>query len=240
MALARSIYPSWHRAARACGCNTPSHGMRRDDEEACENDVSRRLRCNAVASPAETIMKRVMLLGCMLMLLTATAASAQGAPVFDLANFGQNTIQALQAVAMVANQVLELTGLDEIVLGDDIGTDLEQLAALREDAQGLQTDLANIQLQITLLFDLSAAPRGSSALRDQMAAIRQLTWQAYVDALRTESLLQSSTDALRRIVRLIEGIGGLLGNEQANQTLAQMEAKLTVELIKLRTQTAAA
>jgi len=156
----------------------------------------------------------------MLMLLTATAASAQGAPVFDLANFGQNTIQALQAVAMVANQVLELTGLDEIVLGDDIGTDLEQLAALREDAQGLQTDLANIQLQITLLFDLSAAPRGSSALRDQMAAIRQLTWQAYVDALRTESLLQSSTDALRRIVRLIEGIGGLLGNEQANQTLA--------------------
>ncbi len=165
-------------------------------------------------------MRRMMLLGCMLMLLTATAASAQGAPVFDLANFGQNTIQALQAVAMVANQVLELTGLDEIVLGDDIGTDLEQLAALREDAQGLQTDLANIQLQITLLFDLSAAPRGSSALRDQMAAIRQLTWQAYVDALRTESLLQSSTDALRRIVRLIEGIGGLLGNEQANQTLA--------------------
>jgi len=142
-------------------------------------------------------------------------------------------------VLSVANQVLELTGLDEIVLGDDVGTDLEQLAALREDAQGLQTDLANIQLQITLLFDLSAAPRGSSALRDQMAAIRQLTWQVNVDALRTESLLQSSADALRRIVRLIEGIGGLLGNEQANQTLAQMEAKLTVELIKLRTQTAA-
>ena len=182
-------------------------------------------------------MKRVMLLGCMLMLLRATSVAAQGAPVFDLANFGQNTIQALQAVAMVANQVLELTGLDEIVLGDDLGTDLEQFAALREDAQGLQTDLANIQLQITLLFDLSAAPRGSSALRDQMAAIRQLTWQAYVDALRTESLLQSSADALRRIVRLIEGIGGLLGNEQANQTLAQMEAKLTVELIKLRGQT---
>ena len=182
-------------------------------------------------------MRRLILLWSILMLLTATAASAQGAPVFDLANFGQNTIQALQAVAMVANQVLELTGLDEIVLGDDIGTDLEQLAALREDAQGLQTDLANIQLQITLLFDLSAAPRGSSALRDQMAAIRQLTWQAYVDALRTESLLQSSTDALRRIVRLIEGIGGLLGNEQANQTLAQMESKLTVELIKLRGQT---
>ena len=56
---------------------------------------------------------------------------------------------------MVANQVLELTGLDEIVLGDDIGTDLEDLAALREDAQGLQTDLANIQLQITLLLSVA-------------------------------------------------------------------------------------
>ncbi len=185
-------------------------------------------------------MRRLILLWSILMLLRATSASAQGAPVFDLANFGQNTIQALQAVAMVANQVLELTGLDEIVLGDDIGTDLEDLAALREDAQGLQTDLANIQLQITLLFDLTTAPKGSAGLRDRVAAIRQLTWQVYVDALRTESLLQSSVSALRHIVRLIEGIGGLLGNEQANQTLAQMEAKLTVELIKLRTQTAAA
>ena len=155
----------------------------------------------------------------LILLFTTSSVYAQ-LPVTDAIVSLQTTATALQMVLSVANQVLELTGLDEIVLGDDVGTDLEQLAALREDAQGLQTDLANIQLQITLLFDLSAAPRGSSALRDQMAAIRQLTWQAYVDALRTESLLQSSTDALRRIVRLIEGIGGLLGNEQANQTLA--------------------
>ena len=157
-------------------------------------------------------------------------------PVTDVGNLLQNTIQAVQAVAMVANQVLELTGLDEFILGDDISADVESLASLREDALGLQTDVANIQLQITLLFDLTTAPKGSAGLRDQLAAIRQLTWQAYVDALRTESILQSSVDALRRIVRLIEGIGDLLGNQQANQTLIQMETKLTLELIKMRTQ----
>ena len=74
-------------------------------------------------------MRRLILLWSILMLLRATSASAQGAPVFDLANFGQNTIQALQAVAMVANQVLELTGLDEIVRVQRIGKHHSQFAA---------------------------------------------------------------------------------------------------------------
>jgi len=184
-------------------------------------------------------MKRGVLIGVLLVLMSMTQAQAQGLPVFDASNLLQNTVQALQAVLMVANQVLELTGLDDIVLGDDLGADLGQLQELGQDAQGLQADLANIQLQITLLFDLQTAPNGSAALRDRLAAIRQLTWQAYVDALRTESLLQSSVSALRHMVRLIEGLGAFLGNQQGNQTLAQMESKLTVELIKLRTQTAA-
>ncbi len=183
-------------------------------------------------------MKRPLLVGLVLLLGWCTPALAQ-LPVTDVGNLLQNTIQAAQAVIMVANQVLELTGLEEIVLGDDLGADLGQLQELGQDAQGLQADLANIQLQITLLFDLQTAPNGSAALRDRLAAIRQLTWQAYVDALRTESLLQSSVSALRHMVRLIEGLGAFLGNQQGNQTLAQMESKLTVELIKLRTQTAA-
>ncbi len=183
-------------------------------------------------------MKRPLLVGLVLLLGWCTPAPAQ-LPVTDVGNLLQNTIQAAQAVIMVANQVLELTGLDEIVLGDDLGADLGQLQELGQDAQGLEADLANIQLQITLLFDLQTAPNSSAALRDRLAAIRQLTWQAYVDALRTESLLQSSVSALRHMVRLIEGLGAFLGNQQGNQTLAQMDAKLTVELIKLRTQTAA-
>ncbi len=183
-------------------------------------------------------MKRALFVGLMLLLGWCTPALAQ-LPVTDVGNLLQNTIQAAQAVLMVANQVLELTGLDEIVLGDDLGADLGQLQELGQDAQGLEADLANIQLQLTLLFDLQTAPNSSTALQARLAAIRQLTWKAYVDALRTESLLQSSVSALRHMVRLIEGLGAFLGNQQGNQTLAQMDAKLTVELIKLRTQTAA-
>ena len=185
-------------------------------------------------------MRRQWVLSVSLVLALGWCAPAHAQlAVIDAANFTQNLIQAGQAIIMVANQVLELTGLDEIVLGDDLGADLGQLQELGQDAQGLQADLANIQLQIALLFDLQTAPNSSAALREQLAAIRQLTWQAYVDALRTESLLQSSVSALRHMVRLIEGLGAFLGNQQANQTLAQMESKLTVELIKLRTQTAA-
>jgi len=183
-------------------------------------------------------MKRALCVGLVLLLGWCTPALAQ-LPVTDVGNLLQNTIQAAQAVLMVANQVLELTGLDEIVLGDDLGADLGQLQELGQDAQGLEADLANIQLQITLLFDLQTAPNSSTALQARLAAIRQLTWKAYVDALRTESLLQSSVSALRHMVRIIEGLGAFLGNQQGNQTLAQMDAKLTVELIKLRTQTAA-
>ncbi len=185
-------------------------------------------------------MRRQWVLAVSLVLALGWCAPAHAQlAVIDAANFTQNLIQAGQAIIMVANQVLELTGLDDIVLGDDLGADLGQLQELGQDAQGLQADLANIQLHIALLFDLQTAPNSSAALREQLAAIRQLTWQAYVDALRTESLLQSSVSALRHMVRLIEGLGAFLGNQQANQTLAQMESKLTVELIKLRTQTAA-
>jgi hypothetical protein len=61
----------------------------------------------------------------------------------------------------------------------------------------------------------------------------------YGDALRTQALLQSSLSALRHLVRLIEMIGWFAGNKQANQTLAQMDVQLTIQLTKLKEQTAA-
>jgi hypothetical protein len=159
--------------------------------------------------------------------------------VYDNANFIQNVITAIQTVFIVANQLLELTGLGEIVMGDDLSEEMEQLAAIQEEAGGLLADLQNIQLQITLLFELHTAPRSASALQKRMAEIRRLVFKVYVDALRTQSLMQSTVSALRHAVRLVQAIGDLLGNEQSNQTLVQLETRLTVELTKLKTQTAA-
>jgi conjugal transfer/entry exclusion protein len=174
-----------------------------------------------------------------LLLLGPATVQAQGVPVYDNANFIQNVITAVQAVLIVANQLLELTGLGEIVLGDDLSSELDQFAAIQEEAGGLLADIANIQLQITALFELDGAPKSSSELRKRMAEIRRLVFKAYVDAIRTQSLMQSTVSALRHLVRLIEAVGDLVGNQQGNQTLIQLETRLTVELQKLKTQTAA-
>src|SRR6266545_219859 len=179
----------------------------------------------------------LMVLG--LLLVGPAVVHAQGVPVYDNANFIQNVITAVQTVFIVANQRLELAGLDGIEMGDDLSTELDQLAAIKEEAGGLLADLANIQLQITALFELDTAPRSASALQKRMAEIRRLVFKAYVDAIRTQSLMQSTVSALRHAVRLVEAIGDLLGNNQGNQTLIQLETRLTVELTKLKTQTAA-
>jgi conjugal transfer/entry exclusion protein len=173
----------------------------------------------------------LMVLG--LLLVGPAVVHAQGVPVYDNANFIQNVITAVQTVFIVANQ------LDGIEMGDDLSTELDQLAAIKEEAGGLLADLANIQLQITALFELDTAPRSASALQKRMAEIRRLVFKAYVDAIRTQSLMQSTVSALRHAVRLVEAIGDLLGNNQGNQTLIQLETRLTVELTKLKTQTAA-
>jgi conjugal transfer/entry exclusion protein len=182
---------------------------------------------------------RVSSLCSMLVLCCLFHTAEAQIPVTDVGNLLQNTLQAVQAVLMVGNQVLELTGLDAIVLGDDVAEDLAQLEAIRQEAQGLGTDISTIQLQLAALFDLNTAPRSSTELQQRLADIRRMTWTVYVDAIRTESLLQSSVSALRHLTRLIEAIGDFVGNNQGNQTLAQFDAKLTAELLKLRTQTGA-
>ena len=183
-------------------------------------------------------MKRILLGSLILCVVTTRRVQAQ-IPVTDVGNLLQNTVQAVQTVLMVGNQLLELAGLGEIVLGDDMAAELDQLGGILEEAQGLRMDLATIQLHVTLLFDLHSAPQSSSALRQRLADIRQLTWTVYVDALRTQTLLQSSLSALRHMTRLLAAIGEFVGNNQGNQTLAQLDSKLTIELIKLKEQTAA-
>jgi conjugal transfer/entry exclusion protein len=180
----------------------------------------------------------VLLLVLVLVVGWGTRAEAQ-LLVQDNANLVQNIVQAIQTVLMVANQILELTGLGEIVLGEDLSSEYTQLGEIMVEARGLSADIQTIQTNVTLLFDLNTAPDGSTELRARLARIRTLTMQIYLDAIRTQALLQSTISALRHLVRLTEAIGDFLGNMQGNQTLAQLDAKLTVELLKLKTSTEA-
>ena len=159
--------------------------------------------------------------------------------VIDAANFTQNLIQAGQAILMVANQVLELTGLDTIALGDDYQGDLDALGAIVTEARGLSYDLGSLQAQITTLFSLESAPRGTTELRQRLAEIRRVVFESYSYAMRTQTLMQTTLSTVRHLTRLISAVGDLLGNMQSNQTLIQYDAKLTQMLSQLQVQTAA-
>jgi conjugal transfer/entry exclusion protein len=179
-----------------------------------------------------------LVLASLLITLLPRPAAAQ-LLTLDTANLLQNIIQAVQTVLMVGNQVLELTGLEELALGGDLAEDFSGLAEILAEADGLGQDVANIQRQLHLLFDLDTVPRSSLELQERMGLIRRYVYKTYVDALRAQSLLQSTISALQHMTRLTEAILDYLGNNQGNQSLSQWDAKLTVELIKLKTQTAA-
>jgi len=160
-------------------------------------------------------------------------------PVTDVGNLAANTAQLVQTILMVANMVLELTPLGEIVLGDEFSGDLESLGTIVQEAQGLSYDVASLNSQITTLFDLGTAPSTSRDLQQRLVAIRKVVFEAYVYALRTQTLVRTALSTVRHLTRLLAAIGDLAGNMAANQTLIQLEEKLNQSLATLQVQTAA-
>jgi len=184
-------------------------------------------------------MKRMtLLLLVVLMLVWAPQVQAQ-ALVLDAANLVQNVVQALQTILMVANQVLELTPLDEIVLGDTFDSDLDDLGAIIDAAQGLSYDVRSLQAQITSLFHLTSAPNNSRDLQRRLAEIRRVVFDSYVYALRTQTLLRTTLSAIRHLKALVGAIGDYLGNMQGNQSLSQVESTIAETLARLQVQSAA-
>ena len=70
----------------------------------------------------------------------------------------QSVITAIEAVLQTANQVLELTPVDEIIVGGQIAEDLALLAEIMVSAELVWYDLQSLEAQITMLFGLDNAP----------------------------------------------------------------------------------
>jgi len=140
---------------------------------------------------------------------------------------------------MVGNQVLELTGLDEIVLGDDFRSDLNGLATIVKEAQGLSYDVSSLNAQVTALFDLDTAPNGTQDLRKRLYRIRRVVFDSYLYAMRTQTLLKTTLSTIQHLTRLVAAIESFAGNMQANQTLTQVNSTVTEQLAKMQVQTAA-
>jgi conjugal transfer/entry exclusion protein len=180
-----------------------------------------------------------ILLGALLLVALADPHAHAQLAVLDAANLVQNLVTAIQTVFIVANQVLELTGLDEIMLDDAFASDMEDLADIVQQAQGLSYDVGSLMSQVNTLFNLDTAPDNTTALRERLAEIRRVTVQSYLYAMRTQTLLQTTLRTVQRLTRLVESIGDFLGNMQANQTLNQVNTTVTEQLAKLQVQSAA-
>jgi conjugal transfer/entry exclusion protein len=183
-------------------------------------------------------MTRRLLMGCLLLLFLGLPQQARAQSlVLDVANLAQNVIQAVQTVLIVANQVLELTGLDEIVLTDGYEADLEALTDIITTARGLSYDLGALQGQIQTLYALESAPTNTRELALRLTQIRQVVFETRVQSLRTQTLLMTTLSTVRHLMSLVNQISEFLGNMQGNQTMAQFEGTLSKQLAMLEAQT---
>jgi hypothetical protein len=178
-------------------------------------------------------------------LLWSVPAWAQ-LPVTDLGNLAvnteaasQSTITAVHMVLSVANEVLELTPVEEVIVAAQIAEDLAILGDIVAEANLLSFDVQSLNAQITVLFGLDNAPTTRTGLDARIAEIKRLYHQSLLFAARTQTLILTVFRTIDHLTRLIDSIGALIGNLQANQTLVQVNSTMGKTLVVMETQQAA-
>jgi conjugal transfer/entry exclusion protein len=192
-------------------------------------------------------MKRLSLLVLVLLVAWAVPAQAQfAAVVYDPTNFGanivtsaQSVITAVHAVMSVANQVLELTPVDEIIVGGQIAEDLALLGEIISNAELVWYDLQSLESQITVLFGLEHAPDTRAGLDARLLEIKQFYYRTLSYAMRTQTLVMTMFRTIEHVTRLIDSIGAFVGHMQANQTLVQVNTTVSKTLAVMEVQQAA-
>ena len=186
-------------------------------------------------------------LGLSLVFVLCLVATAQAQlPVIDAGNLVQNTTTAIESVLTTietilieANQVLELTPLDDIAVAGGIAEDMALLGQIVEQAEGLSYDIGSIQAQINALFDLDTAPDTRDGLTERMAEIKRVKFQSYRYAAKVQTLLSTAARTIEHLTGLLDTVAGLIGNLQGNQTHAQFQSVLGKHMANLEVQQAA-
>jgi hypothetical protein len=151
----------------------------------------------------------------------------------------QSTITAVQSINQVLNQILELTGIEGLVLDGGWVGDVQAIGEIIALGQVLVWDLASLEAQIEALFGLEGAPNTAVALNERMSEIRVIIFQSYSYAMRAQVLMQTAFRTVQHLVALVERIGEFIGNMQANQTLAEKQAQMVQILSEQKVTTAA-
>jgi conjugal transfer/entry exclusion protein len=189
------------------------------------------------------MLRRLSLSLCLVVLCTPVV-HAQLA-VVDVANLGQNTITAIesvlttiQAILIEANQILELTPLDDIAVAGGIAEDMALLGQLVEQAEGLSYDLGSLQTQIESLFNLDTAPDTRDGLTARLAEIKRQKYLAYSYAARVQTLMRTALRTVDHLQGLLDTLGAIVGNMGGNQTVGQFHAVSSKHLANLDVQMA--
>jgi conjugal transfer/entry exclusion protein len=161
-------------------------------------------------------------------------------PVIDAGNLAQNTISAIQSVLTTiqtvlieANQILDLTPVDNVVVAQGITEDMLLLGQIVEQAEGLSYDLTSLEAQINALFQLDAAPDTRDGLTARLAEIKALKFQAYSYAARVQTLMKTALRTVEHLNALLESIAGLIGNLQGQQTSVQAQLAMTKHITNM-------
>jgi conjugal transfer/entry exclusion protein len=160
-----------------------------------------------------------------------------GMPVYDAANHLQNTITAVQAVLIVANQIIELTALEGLVLDGSFSSDLAALNALVSEAQGF--DVGSVNATILPLFALETAPMTTFEYHNRQVAINQALFESYGFAMRTQTLIMTALRTVEHILGILEQVGGAIGNLTISQSMGQAQTKLQQLLVESNVQRSA-
>jgi conjugal transfer/entry exclusion protein len=190
-------------------------------------------------------MRKHLSLSLLLVGLFFTGRAEAQLPVIDMGNLAQNTITAIesvlttiQTILIEANQILELTPLDDIAVSGGIAEDMALLGQLVEQAEGLSYDIGSLQGQIDSLFNLDTAPDTRDGLTERLTQIKMLKYQSYSYAARVQTLMRTALRTVDHLQGLLDTLGAIVGNMGGNQTVGQFHAVSSKHLANLDVQMA--
>lgn len=191
-------------------------------------------------------MCRRLSLSLALVLWWASIVQAQ-LVVVDPTNLVQNSITAVESVLTTieeflieAQGVLNLTALSSGTAA--MGTileDMQLMAEIIQQAEGLSYDIGSLEAQINALFGLDLAPATSSELAIRLAEIRRVRQQAYSYATRVQTLLKTAIRTIEHMNALLDNVSTLIGNLAGHQLQPQSVAGLQKHLSMLHVETTA-
>lgn len=174
------------------------------------------------------------------LLLLLHGRSEAAIPVQEVGlNLIQNTIQAVQSVAAVANQAIELTPIETMVGAHGLKHDLDALTQLVEEGTGLAWDIGVLNAQIEHYLGYGELPHRSYVYRVRQGQYHRLVVESYSYAMRTQTLITSAVRIVDRVWALITQVNSMVGNLQISQNAAQAPHQLAQLLLQANTQSAA-